>query len=51
MIRIQDLEPDGLGTAVGTELVARLRDDGAGGTKHSPSGMDQLVGLVPAKPR
>lgn len=41
------LEPDGLGTAVGAELVARLGDDEAGSAEHGPSGMDQLIGLVP----
>lgn len=45
----QDLEPDGLRAAVSAELVAGLWDDSASGTEHGPSGMDQLVGLVPAR--
>lgn len=40
------LEPNSLGSAVGTELVEGLRDDETSSTKHGPSSMDQLIGLI-----
>lgn len=44
-----DLEPDSLGTAVGSEFVEGLRDDETSSSKHGPSCMNQLKRLVSAK--
>lgn len=46
---IAHLEPHSLRTAVGAEAVQQLREDEAQGPEHGPTGVDELVRLVPAR--